>query len=284
MQIRFLSKSVNLSVAWALVALSATAAVGDDRPLPSAESLLATADAPTVSETSAGTDRSVVDEGENHGTFSQLGRDLSAPVRGRGLTILLTSAALAGVAFPFAKSSAADIGGDRPMGSHSSIGYELGLWHINLAYLVGSLGYGLIADDSEALRKSALMFRATAYTGLVTTGLKELQLEQRPRRDGDFKSFPSGHSSNAFAFAGSIYRNHGPVYGVPAMGMAVFVGLSRLSDNAHYMHDVIFGAGIGLSYAFGIDSSWSNKTGSRTVTALPVVGDGNYGLAAVVDF
>ena len=128
------------------------------------------------------------------------------------------------------------------------------------------------------------MFRATAYTGLVTTGLKELQLEQRPRRDGDFKSFPSGHASNAFAFAGTIYRNHGPIYGVPAMGMAVFVGLSRLNDNAHYIHDVLFGAGIGLSYAFGIDSSWSNKTGTKSLTALPMIGGGNYGLAAVVDF
>lgn len=228
----------------------------------------------------------MIDQSERGGSggLNQLGRDVVAPFSKRGLPILLTGAAIAAFSYPLRKAGSHEIGGDQPLGNRSSIGYQLGLWKVNLAYFASYLGYGLFADDSEALRKSGLMFRATAYTGLVTTGIKAFHLEQRPRRNGDFNSFPSGHASNAFAFAGVIYRNHGPVAGTAAFAMAGFVGLSRLNDNAHYIHDVIFGGALGLSYALGLDSSWSNAGHTKSVAAVPLVGSGGYGVATVFDF
>jgi hypothetical protein len=222
-------------------------------------------------------------ESESRGVLGSIGHDLTAPLRGPGLEALLYGSGATALAYPFRNDGLA-VGRNQPLGSASKVGYQLGLWKINLAYVVGYLGYGWVAGDSEAIRKSTMMIRATAYTGLVTTGIKELHLEERPRKNGDLNSFPSGHASNAFAFAGTIFRNHGWVLGAPAFAMAAFVGFSRMNDNAHYLHDVVFGATIGLSYALGLDTEWSTKDHSKSVAFVPMVAGGAYGAGAILEF
>ncbi|MBS1962012.1 MAG: phosphatase PAP2 family protein [Bdellovibrionales bacterium] len=214
----------------------------------------------------------------------KIGHDLMAPLTSPGSTYLLFGAGSALAAYPFRKSVATEVGGDKPLGKSAPYGYELGLWKINVAYFLTSLGYGIVASSPKAIDDSMLMLRASVYTALVTTGLKEMQFEQRPRRDGDRASFPSGHASNAFAFAGTIYRNHGPWAGIPALAIASFVSFSRLNDNAHYLHDTLFGAGLGLSYSFGLDSVWSDKATGRSVALVPIVSGKDYGAATVIDF
>ncbi|MBC7387140.1 MAG: phosphatase PAP2 family protein, partial [Cryobacterium sp.] len=118
----------------------------------------------------------------------------------------------------------------------------------------------------------------------ITTGIKAFHFEQRPRHNGDRLSFPSGHSSNAFAFAGVIQRNHGWWFGGPAFAGATFVGISRINDSAHYLHDVIFGATLGLSYAFGLDPSWSNRDHSKSIALAPLFTEGRYGAGLTIDF
>jgi membrane-associated phospholipid phosphatase len=59
-------------------------------------------------------------------------------------------------------------------------------------------------------------------------------------------SFPSGHTSSAFATAAVLERHYGWKVGVPAYAAATYVGGSRLSENKHYLSDVIFGAAIGV--------------------------------------
>ena len=124
------------------------------------------------------------------------------------------------------------------------------------------------------------MTRASIYTSLLTQGFKALHLEERPRKNGDFGSFPSGHASNAFVIAGVVYRNHGKAWGIGAFSVASFVGFSRLNDNAHYLHDVLFGATIGLSYAFGLDTDWGKKDdqGSSQYSWFPILGADRTGL------
>jgi membrane-associated phospholipid phosphatase len=223
------------------------------------------------------------ESGSGSNWLSQLGRDLAAPLRRPGREVLLIGAGFAAASYPF-RVRVTDVAEDKPLSSTSPVGYQLGLWHINAAYVLGYLGYGWIAGDSEAIRKATLMIRATAYTGLLTTGIKGLHLEERPRKNGDMNSFPSGHASNVFAFAGVIYRNHGVSLGVPAFAMATFVAFSRINDNAHYLHDLVFGASLGLSYAFGLDTSWSSRDGARSVAFAPIVAGDRYGLGAVIDF
>lgn len=58
-------------------------------------------------------------------------------------------------------------------------------------------------------------------------------------------SFPSGHSSAAFASAVAIYKSRPKRLGVPCMILAFAIALSRLYVGIHYPTDVICGMLIG---------------------------------------
>lgn len=140
----------------------------------------------------------------------------------------------------------------KPLGSTSKMGDLAGQGIPNAAYLVGMLSYGLLARNSESLQAASGMFQATAYSALVTTGLKYTVREQRPYNHKLRNSFPSGHTTSAFAFASYVGCRHSLPWGIAAYALATFVGYSRMNDNAHYLHDVVAGAAIGASYGIGV--------------------------------
>lgn len=70
--------------------------------------------------------------------------------------------------------------------------------------------------------------------------------------DDKYRSFPSGHTITAFAFASTLTREtqfwwpHGAFYiGTVFYGGASLVGLSRIYNNQHWASDVMAGAAIG---------------------------------------
>jgi membrane-associated phospholipid phosphatase len=68
----------------------------------------------------------------------------------------------------------------------------------------------------------------------------------RERPNGGPYSFPSGHTSTAFAAAPVLHRNFGDFIGYTAYGIAALTGAARLEDNKHYMTDVLAGAILGI--------------------------------------
>ncbi len=64
---------------------------------------------------------------------------------------------------------------------------------------------------------------------------------------GYFESFPSGHSSTAFALATVFAERYGSTPAVPVIAytLATMVGLSRVVEHDHWMSDVFVGACIG---------------------------------------
>jgi undecaprenyl-diphosphatase len=71
-------------------------------------------------------------------------------------------------------------------------------------------------------------------------------------------SFPSGHTSTAFALATSMSIQYKKWYVVvPAFAWAGSVGYSRMYLGEHYPTDVLAGAAIGIGSAYL--SEWLNK-------------------------
>jgi hypothetical protein len=152
-----------------------------------------------------------------------------------------------------------DFSTSRPLGDTSKLGDVMGQLVPNAAYSLGMLGDYYFESDvsqkSKSLGRALFMFESSLYAGVVSNVLKVVVREPRPDNSDNY-SFPSGHATTAFAFAGVIGMEHEWYYSVPAYALAAFVGVSRINDNKHYLHDVIGGAALGLGYAFGI---WYNR-------------------------
>ncbi|MFH2054574.1 MAG: hypothetical protein ABIJ61_01335, partial [bacterium] len=69
------------------------------------------------------------------------------------------------------------------------------------------------------------LLRAQAINGIVTLSLKVAINRRRP--NGGPYSYPSGHTTSAFAIAAVIYRDCGRTWGIPAFVLASYGGLSR---------------------------------------------------------
>lgn len=121
------------------------------------------------------------------------------------------------------------------------------------------------------------------YSFSVTQVLKVAVREQRPENKDQRDSFPSGHSTMAFAFGGYIFEEHGWKWGVPALAASVFTALSRINDNRHYLHDVMAGATIGLAYGVGM-SKLAKKKGKFAYTLVPILDSQSKGIAFIKDF
>jgi len=90
-----------------------------------------------------------------------------------------------------------------------------------------------------------------ALNAVLTSSLKLAVGRQRP--GGGTHSFPSGHTSAAFAAASLINDNSGGALGVSAYGLAALTGYSRMEARRHYPSDVLAGAAIGILSAQVLD-------------------------------
>lgn len=92
------------------------------------------------------------------------------------------------------------------------------------------------------LAKSEAIMLGSVYIIKVSTG--------HLRPDGsDYRSFPSGHTAQAFLAASIVHtelRDKSPWYGVGAYTLATTVGAFRMLNNKHWEADVFAGAGMGI--------------------------------------
>lgn len=152
---------------------------------------------------------------------------------------------------------------DKPLGKYSIYGDLMGQLIPNATYFIFSGVIGLAQRNRTYLSNAGEMFSATLYSGAVITLLKYTIREKRPNSNVR-NSFPSGHTTMAFAFASVVGMNHPWYYGILAYSMAAVVGFSRINDNYHWLHDVIAGATIGTAYGVGICSLRNGGGGGRS--------------------
>ena len=114
-------------------------------------------------------------------------------------------------------------------------------------YLIGR--YALPPDEGSRTNKvSHLGFdllRANLVTQAFTYGIKYSVRRDRPT--GECCAFPSGHASVTFATAAVLERHFGYRASWPMFVVAGYVSASRLTDNRHFLSDVLFGSALGMA-------------------------------------
>lgn len=116
------------------------------------------------------------------------------------------------------------------------------------------------------------LFRSQMINGVLTLGMKGLINRRRP--NGGSHSYPSGHTSTAFATAGVIGHHFGLYAGIPAHIAAAYVGFSRLQENRHYLSDIVAGSIIGSYTAYKVTH---RKSEQSKFEILPTVGNNSIG-------
>ncbi len=116
----------------------------------------------------------------------------------------------------------------------------------------------LVERDKEGTKKVLLSY---ATTIALTLAMKDLVGKERPEGRGSFDSFPSGHTSSAFAGAAFIQIRYGWKYGWPAYLMASITGVSRVEgpDGYHDFWDVLGGAAVGIGTVYLFTKPYDEK-------------------------
>lgn len=119
---------------------------------------------------------------------------------------------------------------------------------------------GLATHDRNLLRNAFVDLGASAVNSLITNALKYTINRDRPfvtypdivrKSHAGSPSFPSGHTSSAFALATSLSLAYPEWYViVPSFAYAGTVAYSRMHLGVHYPSDVAAGALIGAGCAY----------------------------------
>ncbi len=158
---------------------------------------------------------------------------------------------------------------------------------------------GLALKDDKLLQTGAIAAFALINSAVVISVLKMTFGRQRPNFDGTSKwhffpeslkqfdgeksekytSFPSGHSIAAWTLASVVSEQYKEIRYIPiiAYTFATGVSLSRMTENAHWLSDVIIGSALG--YGIGKftakkhkNTSWylfpSENGGKLTITGI----------------
>ena len=144
--------------------------------------------------------------------------------------------------------------------------------------------YGHFYEDEKA-RKTAMMgLESVVISGIFTGAIKFAGHRHRPDTGDPYNtwggpgfstsnlSFPSEHSSSAFAIATVIATQYEDKAFVPplAYGIAALTALSRVNDNDHWTSDVFLGSAIGYFTAKAI-IGLHGKGKNRKLTGLPIM-------------
>ncbi len=136
--------------------------------------------------------------------------------------------------------------------------------------------------------RTAVAVKSLLLNALITGWLKEWSDTERP--NGDMNSFPSAHTSKAFTMAHIMHREFGSVshwYSISGYTCAAAVGIMRMAKDAHWVSDVLAGAGIGILSAEVVyrthQYKWDNEHIKR-LDILPFQIGKNRGITLVYTF
>ena len=178
---------------------------------------------------------------------------------------------------------------EKPLKSFKSIPSALDHFHYSTA-IFGTLAPILGATPKhELLDRTIYLSAGFLLSSAITLPLKKAMDVLRP--DGsDYKSFPSGHATTAFAMAQWLreeYKASNPLLSYSGYFIATASSISRVSYHKHHLADVLMGAGIGMLSTKAIYALFPNgfsKSNNKHITLYPISSKETYGLTMAIVF
>lgn len=141
-------------------------------------------------------------------------------------------------------------------------------WVRETAVIVGST---VLLTSAITTAGKIVIGRARPYTGLGRHTFKPFEAKE------DFMSFPSGHTTAAFALSASLaMRIRNPWASVVLYGLSVAAATSRMYTRDHWFSDVVFSAAYTTAVAHSVVMCFENE-GSKgdEENSLQIVPTGN---------
>lgn len=210
-----------------------------------------------------------------------LGRNIVGVFSRDNLRPLVAGALLTAAATPF------DTDAQRLVRSRAEefgeVGQQAGALSTVAPLTLGLFAAGRAASGTRFRAATYDLAQATLVSGLYTEALKRAVGRERPDGSNSL-SFPSGHTSNAFAWATVASRHYGPKVGLPAYAAAGLIGISRIERDKHHLSDVVAGAVLGTIVGKTVVRKDGEPEGGRRLALVPMTDANGTGLGAGVHF
>jgi len=158
-----------------------------------------------------------------------------------------------------------------------------------IAVLATADAFGLkTANNIKVQAKNIVIITAVNY--VLVQSIKAITNETRP--NGSKHSFPSGHTSNAFALAGILHhelKESHPFLSYSGYVLATTTGVFRVLNNKHWVSDVLVGAGLGMMVTdvfYKIQSKSKSYKNQKKITSIfvPSFKDKSFGVTGILYF
>jgi len=143
-------------------------------------------------------------------------------------------------------------------------------------FAIATYATGLVVKNDDIRVTGRLMFESLAFSGVTVIAMRYVAGRSRPYGNNepwDFRwfetknevqSFPSGHTTVAFAFSTVLAERIDSFWSrLGFYGMASLTAYARVYNHQHWVSDVVAGAGLGLLSGFHVVREEERRTASR---------------------
>lgn len=151
------------------------------------------------------------------------------------------------------------------------------------ASIVAFYGYGLLGENNKIRKLAVKLTEATLLATSITVITKTFVGRGRPYKqdsqysfnpftfDNDYNSFPSGHTSLAFAYSTVMANEVDNIFWkIGWYSLAGLVGYARIYHNQHWFSDVLMGAAIGYFSGEFVSNHNSNENEQTQLNLFPM--------------
>lgn len=180
------------------------------------------------------------------------------------------------------------ITGDKIFEANRQVNASRAISHAGSVYGLGAVAttfylLGRKNNDYRARETGLLSAEALVDSMITEEALKQITQRARPSAGGERSeffdggtSFPSGHSTQAWAVAAVIASEykHRPAVQIAAYGIASAVSVARFTVHKHYLSDVVAGSALGYGigkFVFKAHHRETEEDGAITKSAWPLI-------------